>query len=92
MAADYATDAVLVRHEARYVGAAAIAGYFSSVPGRLGGGEVHFGERTAEAPDRVLVRWRIAGGPADGTSGLDTYTVSGGLIVHQTVALDEADF
>ena len=97
MAADYATDAVLVRHEARYVGAAAIAGYFSSVPGRLGGGEVRFGEvrlgeRTAEAPDRVLVRWHIAGGPADGTSGLDTYTVAGGLIVHQTVTLDEADF
>ena len=92
MAADYAADAVLVRHEASYAGAAVIAEYFTSVPGRLGGGEVRFGERTVERHNRVAVRWRIAGGPADGTSGRDTFTVAGGLIVHQTVALDAADF
>lgn len=92
MAADYATDAVLVRHDACYAGAAVIAEYFTSVPGRLGGGEVCFGERRDEGDDRVSVRWRIAGGPADGTSGRDTFSVAGGLIVHQTVALDDADF
>ncbi len=92
MAADYAADAVLVRHAASYAGAAVIAEYFTSVPGRLGGGEVCFGERTTESGGRVSVRWRIAGGPADGTSGRDTFTVAGGLIIHQTVALDDADF
>lgn len=92
MAADYAAGAVLARPEASHAGAAAIAAYFTSVPGRLGGGEVRFGERTAEGDGRVSVRWRIAGGPGDGTSGRDTYTVAGGLIVHQTVALDGADF
>ena len=92
MAADYATDAVLVRRDAPYAGATVIAEYFTSVPGRLGGGEVCFGERTAEGDGSVSVRWRIAGGPADGTSGRDTFTVAGGLIVHQTVALDDADF
>ena len=92
MAADYATDAVLVRHDGAYAGATLIAEYFTSVPGRLGAGEVCFGERTAEGDGCVSVRWRIAGGPGDGTSGRDTFTVVGGLIVHQTVALDDADF
>ena len=92
MAADYAPDAVLIRHDASYEGAAVIAEYFTSVPGRLGGGEVRFGERRHESTDRVSVRWRIAGGPGDGTSGRDTFTVAGGFIVHQTVALDGTDF
>ncbi len=92
MAADYAPDAVLVRHDASYDGAAVIAEYFTSVPARLGGGEVRFGERRVESDGSVSVRWRIAGGPGDGTSGRDTFTVAGGFIVHQTVALDEADF
>lgn len=92
MAADYAPDAVLVRHDASYEGAAVIAEYFTSVPERLGGGEVRFGERRGEGEGRVSVRWRIAGGPGDGTSGRDTFTVAGGFIVHQTVALDDADF
>ena len=92
MAADYAPDAVLVRHDASYEGAAVIAAYFTSVPERLGSGEVRFGERRHEGQDRVSVRWRIAGGPGDGTSGRDTFTVAGGFITHQTVALDDADF
>lgn len=92
MAADYAPGAVLVRHEASYEGAAVIAEYFTSVPQRLGGGEVVFGERRNAGDGRVSVRWRISGGPSDGTSGCDTFTVTGGLIVHQTVALDDADF
>ncbi len=92
MAADYADNAVLVRHDASYESAAVIAEYFTSVPGRLGGGEVCFGERRDESDDRVSVRWRIAGGPGDGTSGCDTFTVTEGFIVHQTVALDNADF
>ena len=92
MASDYADDAVLVRHDASYEGAAVIAEYFTSVPQRLGGGEVRFGERRHESDGRVSVCWRIAGGPGDGTSGRDTFTVAGGFIVHQTVALDDADF
>lgn len=92
MASDYADDAVLVRREASYEGAAVIADYFTSVPQRLGGGEVVFGERSHNSDGSVSVRWRIAGGPGDGTSGRDTFTVAGGFIVHQTVALDDADF
>ena len=92
MASDYADDAVLVRPDASYEGAAVIAEYFTSVPERLGSGEVRFGERTAEGDDRVAVRWSIVGGPGDGASGRDTFTVAGGLIVYQTVALDYADF
>ena len=92
MAADYASDAVLVRHDSSYGGAAVIAEYFTSVPPRLGGGEVVFGERRDAGDGRISVRWRISGGPGDGTSGCDTFTVTGGFIVHQTVALDDADF
>jgi ketosteroid isomerase-like protein len=92
MASDYSEDAVLIRHDASYGGAAVIAEYFTSVPQRLGGGEVLFGERRHEGDGKVSVRWRIAGGPGDGTSGRDTFTVSAGFIVHQTVALDDADF
>lgn len=92
MAADYAPGAVLVRHDASYGGAVVIAEYFTSVPQRLGGGRVVFGERRNVSDDRISVRWRIEGGPGDGTSGCDTFTVAGGFIVHQTVALDDADF
>lgn len=92
MVADYAPDALLVRHDASYEGTAVIAEYFTSVPRRLGSGEVQFGERRHEGEGRISVRWRIAGGPGDGTSGRDTFTVTGGLIVHQTVTLDNADF
>ncbi|MCE2531503.1 MAG: nuclear transport factor 2 family protein [Acidimicrobiia bacterium] len=92
MAADYAADAVLVRGEASYVGAAVIGEYFESVPRRLAGGEVSFGERTDHGDGRISVRWRIGGGPADGTSGCDTFTVTSGAISHQSVALDHADF
>ena len=92
MAADYAPDAVLIRHDASYEGATVIGEYFTSVPGRLGGGQVRFGERRDEGGDRISVRWRIAGGPGDGTAGRDTFTVAGGFITHQTVALDDADF
>lgn len=92
MAADYAPDAVLVRHDGAYEGAAAIVDYFASVPDRLGGGKVRFGERRDEGESRISVRWLIAGGPGDGTSGRDTFSVADGFIVHQTVALDDADF
>ena len=92
MAADYAAGALLVRHDASYDGAAAITEYFTSVPGRLGGGEVVFGERRNAGDGSISVRWRIEGGPGHGTSGCDTFTVAGGLIVHQIVALDDADF
>ena len=92
MAAGYADGAVLVRHDGTYEGAGVIAAYFRSVPERLDGGKVHFGERRDHGDGSVSVRWRIAGGPGDGTSGRDTFTVTGGLIVAQTVALDAGDF
>ena len=92
MAADYAPGAVLIRHEASYEGAEVIGRYFTSVPERLGAGQVRFGERRHEGGDRISVRWRIAGGPGDGVCGRDTFTVAGGFITHQTVALDNADF
>ena len=92
MAADYAPDAVLMRPDAGHVGAAAIAEYFKTVPGRLGGGEVRFEAPLANSDGSVSVRWRIHGGPAAGASGCDTFAVSRGLICHQDVALDRADF
>ena len=92
MAFDYADNAVLVRHDASYEGTAVIAEYFTSVPQRLGGGDVVFGERRRHSDGSVSVRWRISGGPGDGTSGCDTFTVASGFIVHQTVDLDDADF
>ncbi len=91
MAADYADDATLER-DRRYVGRSAITSYFRTVPERLGAGKVIFGRRSRRSGGRISVRWRIAGGEADGLSGQDTYTLADGLIVHQVVELDAADF
>lgn len=91
MAADYADDATLER-DRRYVGRSAITSYFRTVPERLGAGKVVFGRRSRRSGGRISVRWRIAGGEADGLSGQDTYTLADGLIVHQVVELDAADF
>ena len=91
MSADYAAGAILER-DRRYVGREAITGYFRTVPNRLGAGEVVFGQRKRRSDGRISVRWSISGGQANGLSGLDTYTLADGLIVHQIVELDGADF
>ena len=91
MSADYAAGAILER-DRRYVGRDAITGYFRTVPNRLGAGEVVFGQRKRHSDGRISVRWSISGGQANGLSGLDTYTLADGLIVHQVVELDGADF
>lgn len=91
MAGDYADDAVLIRGDDRYGGRDVIRAYFSTVPQRLGDGVVEFGEPEVDG-DRVVLPWRINGGPADGTSGRDTFTIRGGRIVEQVVRLADADF
>ncbi len=90
MAADYADDAVLVRDVA-YQGRGAIAGYFSTVPDRLGVGRVEFAEPQLE-DGLVTVAWELVGGPGDGASGTDCFEVANGVIVRQTVTLDGGDF
>lgn len=90
MAADYALDAVLHR-ERDYVGHDAIRAYFATVAERLAGGAVAFEDVRGEG-DAVRVRWRIVGGPGDGTSGHDLLRVVDGRIVEQTVHLDGGDF
>ncbi|WP_419924076.1 nuclear transport factor 2 family protein [Candidatus Poriferisocius sp.] len=90
MAADYADDAVLVRDMA-FQGRDAIAGYFASVPDRLGDGRVDFAEPRLE-DGLVAVAWKLVGGPGDGASGTDRFEVASGMIVRQTVTLDGGDF
>lgn len=83
MAADYAFDAVLERAGERYEGYPAIAGYFDTVPGRLGTDDLHL-----DHVNDVEVRWSIPGL----ASGVDRYEVHAGRITRQTVTLDTADF
>lgn len=90
MAADYAADAVLVRDVA-YQGRDAIAGYFATVPDRLGDGQVAFAEPRLE-DGLVSVAWTLVGGPGDSASGTDRFEVADGVIVRQTVTLDGGDF
>ncbi len=90
MAADYAADAVLVR-DVTYQGRDDIAGYFATVPDRLGVGRVVFAEPRLE-DGLVAVAWELVGGPGDGASGTDRFEVANGLIVRQTVTLDGGDF
>lgn len=90
MAADYAEDAVLVR-DVSYRGRDAIAGYFATVPERLGDGRVEFAEPRMEG-GQVAVSWTLVDGPGNGTSGTDRFEVADGAIVRQTVTLDGGDF
>ena len=92
MAADYAIDAVIERPGMTITGKAAIQEYFGGVPQRLGGGIVVFDSVTEDGPDAATFRWRIQGGPGDGSSGADTVRIADGLIVHQIVRLDSTDF
>jgi limonene-1,2-epoxide hydrolase len=90
MAADYAIDAVLVRGADSHRGWCSIADYFDGVPARLGGRAVTFDEVRPAGAGVVETRWSIPGEPA--AAGIDTFVVSGGRIVHQTVELIGDDF
>jgi hypothetical protein len=89
MAADYDTEAVIVRGGDRHEGRTAIADYFATVPERLGGAAVVFDEPVLDADGSVEVRWSI---PSLQVSGTDRYVVRNGQIVEQDVMLDGADF
>ena len=91
MADDYAEDAVLERGGDRFEGRAAIGDYFRTVPGRLAGGRVDARMHTVDG-DRVVVRWRIHGGPQNGIAGVDHYRVVDGAIRAQQVELSGSDF
>ncbi len=95
MANGYHREARLIRPDATHAGLVAIRAYFASVPARLGSGRVEI--LTAHSiADGAVVTWRIDGGPADGTSGSDSYRVVDQgveqLIMVQTVHLDTPDF
>lgn len=92
MSADYAIDACLVRGGERFDGLAAIAGYFDTVPARLGDASLEFGTTQTSRAGEVTVPWTIRAGTTTRATGLDTYVVERGRITHQTVALDREDF
>ncbi len=88
MAADYASNAVLVRDGVEHRGRRAIADYFGTVPGRLGSAALEL-----TAPDEELhVGWSIVDGGTTVASGTDAYEVVDGRIVRQIVHLDGEDF
>ena len=92
MSADYDLDAVLERPDATHRGRDAIAAYFETVGPRLGSGRVAAEEPHVGEDGSVTVRWHIEGGPADRTTGTDTYLVERGRIQSQRVTLDAHDF
>ena len=94
MAADYSLDAVLVRGPDLHHGWQAIAEYFEGVPDRLGGRQVRFDRVTTTPTGDVQTRWTISDDRAHGddSTGIDTFRVTGGRIVHQSVALLGDDF
>jgi uncharacterized protein (TIGR02246 family) len=89
MAADYADDAELNRPGEVLQGRAAIEAYFRTVPERLGDAVVVFDELEVES-GTACFRWHLEGGFE--ASGTDVLTIRDGLIVHQVVHLDAADF
>jgi hypothetical protein len=91
MAADYASEAELVRGDATYRGRGAIFDYFSTVPERLAGGTVD-AYRVDVDGERGTIWWRLVGGPGDGSSGHDDVWVRDGMITRQSVHLDDRDF
>lgn len=90
MAADYAADAVLVRGADSFVGHAAIAAYFASVPERLGAARVVFDALRVSAGEAEF-DWHLepSAGPISGT---DVCRIVDGMIVHQVVQLRSSDF
>lgn len=102
MAADYAEHAVLARPGERFEGRAAIVAYFATVPERLAGARVVFdslevadgpaaGEGADSGTATATFRWHLEGSAAL-ASGTDVCTIRDGMIVHQVVRLDGADF
>jgi limonene-1,2-epoxide hydrolase len=91
MAADYAPGAVLERVDDTFAGHGAIAGYFDTVPGRLGAATLTFGDIEV-SPEAVTVAWRITLRGVVLASGRDRYVVERGRITHQVVMLDGSDF
>lgn len=92
MAADYALSATLERPGARYPDWYAIADYFASVPERLAGRQLIFGEVEATGPDAAQVVWEMTGDIGSAVSGRDLFRVNEGRIFHQVTTLDEGDF
>jgi limonene-1,2-epoxide hydrolase len=92
MAADYALHAVLQRPGRAYAGWAAIADYFDTVPTRLGDAEVLFEPIEPLGKDQARVAWRVAASGGANHSGIDTFSVLAGRIVHQQTELDGEDF
>ncbi len=92
MVADYALDAVLERGADEYRGWAEIAGYFETVPQRLGESRLTLSAPEADGASEATVAWTID--TPDGTcvSGSDRYIVQHGRITHQRVTLLGNDF
>lgn len=90
MAADYGADAVLERLGETFIGHAAIAAYFATVPDRLAGARVVF-DSVEVVGDRVTFSWHLVGAE-QAASGTDVCQVSDGMITHQVVTLDADDF
>lgn len=92
MAADYALDATLERNDAVYAGWAAIAGYFDTVPRRLAGTTLVFGEVADTGADTAAVPWSVERDGHVVAAGRDEFTVRAGRIVAHTVELAGRDF
>lgn len=92
MAADYATDAELLRGGSSFPGREAIIEYFSLVPQRLHGRRLELGEPRPQADGTVVVRWTITEAEELVSSGSDTYSIVSGRITRQIVTLDGNDF
>ena len=91
MAANYAPDATLIRPQATFTGLVEIKAYFTTVPQRLGKGQVIFEEIRMSGPN-IKLKWRIEDGPADGVSGVDEMEILGEQSVSQRVSIDSSDF
>jgi hypothetical protein len=90
MAADYASDAVLIRGDDIYYGKNEILDYFKSVPERLGNDKLEFLSFNV-AGDKATFAWQIVGDTIK-ASGQDVLIISNGLIIEQKVFLSDSDF
>ena len=90
MAADYASDAVLIRGDKIYNGRNEILDYFRSVPERLGNDKLEFLEFNVTG-DEAVFSWQIVGDTIK-ASGQDVLVISNGLILEQEVFLSDSDF
>ena len=90
MAADYASDAILIRGDQIYNGKDEILEYFKSVPERLGNDKLKF-LRFNVAGDEARFSWQIVGDTIK-ASGQDVLVISNGLIIKQEVFISDSDF